>query len=311
MTVKKFIGKGWKFITNRSDRFSYLTMMGAYGKLSDEEWIKNKFLREYGREIDLENPQTFNEKLQWLKLYDHNPLYTTLVDKYAVREYVSDKIGEEYLIPLIGGPWNTADEIDFTSLPNEFVLKVTHDSGGVIICKDKRKFNTRKAKRILNRALKSNYYYRGREWPYKNVKPRIIAEKYMVDESQKELKDYKIFNFQGKPRVIEVDYDRFVNHKRNLYTTDWKYIDLMLQYPTDPQHKIERPKSLNRMLELAEILSKDMPHVRTDFYVIGEKIYFGEMTFYHGSGFEKFDPLEWNKTFGDWLVLPEKNKYDV
>lgn len=164
MTVMKFIGEGWQFITNRSDRFSYLTMMGAYGKLSDEEWIKSKFLREYDRELDLENPQTFNEKLQWLKLYDHNPLYTTLVDKYAVREYVSDKIGEEYLIPLIGGPWNTADEIDFTSLPNEFVLKVTHDSGGVIICKDKRKFNTRKAKRILNRALKSNYYYRGREW---------------------------------------------------------------------------------------------------------------------------------------------------
>lgn len=269
-------------------------------------FIKLQYRHVVKKKLNLRNPQTFNEKLQWLKLYDRNPLYTTLVDKYAVREYIKEKIGEEYLIPLIGGPWKSVNEIPFDTLPNQFVLKTTHDSGGIVICKDKAVFDIDAAKCKLKWSLQRKYFYSSREWPYKNVQPQIIAEKYMVDESGTELKDYKIFNFQGKAKLIQVDYNRFVDHKRNLYTPEWEYLDVMLQYPNDSQHKIEKPKSLGKMLELAELLSEGIPHVRTDFYSIGEKIYFGELTFYHGSGFEKFDPPEWDRILGDWLVLPDK-----
>ena len=287
-------------------RYILSTIIGK--KMSDSFYLKIYYKTMTNRDLDINNPKTFNEKLQWLKLYDRNPLYTTLVDKYAVREYIKEKIGEEYLIPLIGGPWKSVDEIPFDTLPNQFVLKTTHDSGGVVICNNKKNFDVNAAKRKLHKSLKNNYYYSGREWPYKNVPPQIIAEKYMVDESGTELKDYKIFNFQGKAKLIQVDYNRFVDHKRNLYTPEWEYLDVMLQYPNDSQHKIEKPKSLEKMLELAELLSEGIPHVRTDFYSIGEKIYFGEMTFYHGSGFEKFAPPEWDRIVGDWLVLPEKKK---
>lgn len=271
--------------------------------IPDSLWLKYIYRKTLKKPLNLKNPQTFNEKLQWLKLHDRNPLYTQMVDKYGVRMYIKEKIGEEYLIPLVGGPWNTFDDIDFTKLPDQFVLKCTHDSGSVVICTDKNTFDMNAAKKKLNRALKGNFYYGGREWPYKNVIPQIIAEKYMVDESGTELKDYKIFNFDGVPKIIEVDFDRFINHKRNLYTPEWKYMDVTIKYPTEPQRQIERPVCLEEMLELSAKLSEGIPCLRTDFYIVNEKIYFGELTFYHESGFAEFEPQEFEYEMGNWIKL--------
>lgn len=271
--------------------------------IPDSLWLKYMYWRTLKKKLDLNNPRTFNEKLQWLKLHDRNPLYTQMVDKYEVRKYIKEKIGDQYLIPLVGGPWNSFDAIDFSKLPDKFVLKCTHDSGSVVICTDRNDFDRNTARKKLNRALKGNFYYGGREWPYKNVPPQIIAEKYMVDESGTELKDYKIFNFGGVPKIIEVDFDRFTSHKRNLYTPEWEYMDIAIQYPTDTHRQIERPACLEEMLKLAGELSVGIPYLRTDFYVVNDKIYFGELTFYHESGFAKFEPKEFEYEIGNWIKL--------
>ena len=273
-------------------------------------FLKIKYKINTGCSLNLENPKTFNEKLQWLKIHDRNPQYTKLVDKYEVKKIVASLIGEEYIIPTIG-VYDKFDDIDFEKLPNEFVIKCTHDSCGLVICKDKKNLDIKEARKKINKCLKTNYYYLGREWPYKNVKPRIIIEKYMTDESNIELKDYKVFNFNGEPKIIQVDYNRFVNHKRNLYDIDWNYIEASFQYPTDFKRKISRPENLNKMLELAKILSKNIPHVRTDFYSIGDKIYFGELTFYSESGFGKFEPDEFNYKFGEYLILPNEKRKNI
>ena len=220
--------------------------------IPDSVYLKYMYRRIMGKKLDLKNPKTFNEKLQWLKLYDRKPEYTKMVDKYEVRKYIKEKIGEEYLIPLAGGPWDQFDDIDFSKLPDQFVLKCTHDSGSVVICRDKNDFDIGAIRKKFNRALKGNFFYGGREWPYKNVKPRIIAEQYMADESGVELKDYKIFNFNGVPRIIQVDYDRFVRHKRNLYNTDWQYMDFAIKYETDSNITINKPANLEEMLRMAQ-----------------------------------------------------------
>lgn len=270
----------------------------------DEFYLKVIYFLTFRKKLNLDNPQTFNEKLQWLKLYDRRPEYTIMVDKYAVRKYVAEKIGNEYLIPLLG-VWNDPDDIDFDSLPNQFVLKCNHDSGGICICKDKSKINIEKVKARLRKSLNHDYYKVAREWPYKNVPRRIIAEQYMEDESGYELKDYKIFNFNGSPKLIEVDFDRFKSHKRNIYTIDWNFINLEIQYPSDSNKIIERPKQLDKILTLCQKLSEGIPHIRTDFYVINDKVYFGELTLYHGSGTEKFKPKEWDYKLGQLLQLPD------
>lgn len=269
----------------------------------DEQYLGLLYWLTFKRKLDLDNPQTFNEKLQWLKIHDQQPEYIAMVDKYEAKKYVASKIGGEYIIPTLG-IWNKFEDIDFDKLPDQFVLKCTHDSGGLVIVKDKNKLNKALVKKKIERCLKRNFYWCGREWPYKNVRPRIIAEKYMTDESSVELKDYKIFNFSGEPKLIQVDYDRFIEHKRNLYTTDWKYIEASIEFPTDSNHQIERPQRLNKMLDLARTLSAGIPHVRTDFYCIDDKIFFGELTFFHGSGFENFTPESLGNEMGKWIKLP-------
>lgn len=271
--------------------------------IPDKAYLKLCYFLKLHKRLNLKNPQTFNEKLQWLKLYNRKPEYTTMVDKYRVRDYIKEKIGEEYLIPLVGGPWESAEEIDFDALPDQFVLKCNHDSGSVVICRDKKTFDIEAARKKLDDCVKHNFWYLGRERPYKNVKPCIIAEKYMVDESESELKDYKVFNFDGKPEMIQVDFGRFKNHKRNLYDTDWQYIKAAAEYPTDPEIKIDRPRQLAQMLRLAGILSKEIPFLRTDFYSIEDKLYFGELTFFHGSGFEKFEPERYEYELGEKLKI--------
>jgi hypothetical protein len=282
---------------------SKLAVLGIFNILSDKSYLKLVFWGRTGSRLNLKNPRTFNEKLQWLKLYYRKPEMSVMVDKYEVKKYVSKIIGEEYIIPTLG-VWNNFEDIDFTLLPNQFVLKCTHDSGGLVICKDKSKLDLNAARNKINKSLKTNYYMHGREWPYKNVKPRIIAEEFMTDETGIELKDYKVFNFNGIPKMIQVDYDRFSVHKRNLYTTDWNYINAELEFPTDANRHIDKPEKLTEMLELASHLSEGFPHLRTDFYSVGNKIYFGELTFYHGGGFEHFSPKEFEREISEYIKLP-------
>jgi len=292
-----------KALKNPKIAILYFLSFRIFRIIPDSLYLKLKYRLIFGKNLDLKKPKTFNEKLQWLKLHDRNPLYIQLVDKYEVRKYIEKVLGKEYLIPLLG-VYDSFDEINFDALPNEFVLKPTHTSGDIFICKDKSKIDFMKLKKEVNRWLKREYYWLHREWPYKNIKPRIICEKYMVDESGKELKDYKIFCFNGEPKIIQVDYNRFSNHKRNLYDLEWNYIPFSIQYPTDPNKIISKPQKLEEMINIARLLCKGYPHVRVDFYSINEKIYFGELTFYHGSGFEKFEPESYNYVFGSWLQLP-------
>lgn len=292
-----------KIAKNPQMIISRLMNLKMFNNYPDDKFLETKFWLRTGKKLDFKKPMTFNEKLQWLKLYDRNPEYTQLVDKLEVRKYIEKTIGKEYLIPLLG-EWDKFEDIDFNLLPDQFVLKCTHDSGGLIVCENKGALNLKRAKKKINRSLKRNFYYHGREWPYKNVKPRIICEKFMVDESGIELKDYKIFCFLGEPKIIQVDYNRFEGHKRNLYDVDWNYVSSSIKHPTDPARLIEKPEKLEEMLQLARMLSKEYYHVRVDFYSIKDKIYFGEMTFYHGSGYEKFEPEEFGYKMGSWLQLP-------
>lgn len=241
----------------------------------------------FKHKLNLEEPQTFNEKLQWLKLNNKNPLYSKLVDKYEVRECIKNKIGEEFLIPMIG-IYDRFEDIDFEKLPNRFVLKCTHDSGSVIICKDKEKFDEKSAKRELTKALKRNFYYDAREWPYKNVKPRIIVEEYMED-SRGELTDYKFYSFDGKCDYVMTCVDRMNDKVKFIYyDKNWK-LQKDLSYDGlkyGDSIKVERPKNLDKMFELASKLSEDIPFVRVDFYEVSGKLYFGELTFYPTGGFD-------------------------
>ena len=266
-------------------------------------FIRMIYAYKLGKQPNLKNPQTFNDKLQWMKLHYRNPLCTDLADKYKVREYVAKIIGKEYLIPLLG-VYSNANEIDFDELPNQFVLKCNNDSGGVIICKDKKNFDVHKARQTLNSRLKKNHYYRGREWQYKNIDPKIICEKYMSDGSGKDLMDYKFFCFDGHPKLIQVHYGRFTSHKKNSYDTDWNYINVEMNFPTDPSFIIKKPNKLDEMLNIASKLSKAFPHVRVDFYYIRNMIYFGEMTFCNAGGFSTFSEEEFNYEMGSWLKLP-------
>ena len=272
--------------------------------IDDKAYLKLMYYLIFDKKLNLNNSKTFNEKLQWLKLYDRNPLYTNLVDKYEVRKYIAQTIGEEYLIPLIG-VWDKFDDIDFSTLPNQFVLKCTHDSGGLVICKNKSKLDIEVARKKINKCLRRNYYYSGREWPYKDVKPRIVCEKYMVDESGVELKDYKFFCFDGEPKALFVATDRGIDTRFDYFDMDFNHLPFMQHYKNGVK-KITKPKGFDKMVELAKKLSGSIPHVRVDFYDINGKVYFGELTFYHFSGFEKFEPEEYDEIFGKWIKLPLK-----
>lgn len=268
----------------------------------DSLYIKWEYFLEMRKNLNLNSPQTYNEKLQWLKLNDIHPEYTNLVDKVEVKKIVARAIGEEHVIKTLG-VWDSFEDVNFDALPDMFVLKTSHDSGGVAICRDKRQECIKAAQKKIEKSMRRNYFWEHREYPYRDVKPRIIAEQYMVDESGTELKDYKIFCFDGEPKVIQVDYDRFTEHKRNLYDIEWNRLPFTLKFPTDWSREIPKPEGLQEMLDMARKLSEGMPHVRVDLYHINGKIYFGELTFFHGSGHEKFTPEEWNMTFGEWIHI--------
>jgi hypothetical protein len=225
-----------------------------------------------------------------------------MVDKYEVKKYVASIIGEEYIIPTIG-VYEKFDDIKFDELPNQFVITCTHDSGGIVICKDKNTLNIDEARKKINKFLKRKYYYVHREWPYKNVKPRIIIEKYMEDKDDNELRDYKFFCFDGEPRIMFIATDRDKGEtKFDYYDINFNHLDIIQHYPNSKE-KIEKPYNYEKMIELSKKLSKGLKHVRIDFYEVNGKMYFGEITFYHFSGLQPFNKIEWDITFGNWLKL--------
>ena len=286
------------------DALNYRKMLNW---VPDHLFLKAAYRARFGRKLDLKNPKTFNEKLQWMKLYNRNPLYTMMVDKYLVREYVRKKLGEEYLIPLLG-VWDDPDKIDFDKLPMQFVLKCNHNSGlGMCICKDKNKLDIAKVKNDLRKGLKQDYYLTGREWPYKNVPRKIIAEKYMVDESGYELKDYKYYCFDGKVRIVMINLDRMssLETKANYFDEYYQPLDFGWGYK-NAQIPPTKPEKFEEMKCLAEKLSEGIPHVRIDFYQTPQGIFFGEMTFFDGSGFDVIEPIEWDYKIGSWINLPRK-----
>lgn len=295
---------------NRFDffRMQGLSVRGFLNWLPDEIYLKLLFKARLGKKLDLKNPQTFNEKIQWLKLYDRKPEYTVMVDKYLVKKYVADKIGEQYIIPTLG-VWDSPDEIDFDKLPDQFVLKCNHNSGkGMCICNDKSKLDINKVKSELRKGLNENYYWGGREWPYKNVKRKIIAEQYMEDKNSGALNDYKIFCFNGIAKFMFVATERQnedTETKFDFYDMDFNHLPFTNGHPNS-EIEIKCPSTLKEMKNIAEILSQNIPQVRVDLYEIDGKIYFGELTFSHWSGFVAFDPKEWDHKFGDLIELPKK-----
>ncbi|MFO3667191.1 ATP-grasp fold amidoligase family protein [Anaerococcus kampingiae] len=297
------------YLINPKVRIRVNSKLGILSDTDDAKFLVKLFDASMGYGLNLDNPTTFNEKLQWLKLYNRKPEYTIMVDKYKVRDYISEKIGDEYLIPLIG-VWDNPDDIDFESLPNQFVLKCNHNSGlGLCICKDKSKLDIKKVKRNLRKGLKQDYYLLGREWPYKDVSRKIIAEKYMTDETGTNLRDYKFYCFDGKAKVVGIYQDRNTDKETtgDFFDMDFNWLDFTFNMP-NAKVKPSKPNHFDKMKEIAEILSEGIPHVRVDLYLSNDKIYFGELTFFDGSGFDKIEPFEWDVKLGSWINLPAKTQ---
>lgn len=292
------------FLFDKEKRTIFLAQHGFYKTMSDRDFLCMQFKNVFGYDLNLENPQTYNEKLQWLKLNDRNPQYVQLVDKYQVKKIVTNIIGEQYIIPTLG-VWDSFDEIDFSKLPNQFVLKCTHDSGGLVICTDKSKLNMAAAKKKIDKCLKNDYYMQNREWPYKDVPRRIIAEAYMVDESGYELKDYKFFCFDGKVKAMFIASDRESSTeetKFDFFDAEFRKLPFTNGHPNSTK-QYEKPRTFEEMKSLAEKISAGLPQARIDFYDVNGKVYFGEITFFHWSGFKKFEPPIWDKKFGEWIDL--------
>ncbi len=304
--LKNLLRKGIKYVTSSDYRFLLNSGMGLTRDMPDEEFLTRKYKACLGRDLSLTKPVTFNEKLQWLKLHDRRAEYTIMADKYAVRQYIAEKLGEEHLIPLLG-VWDDPDDIDFSLLPNQFVLKCNHNSGlGMCMCKDKSTLDIEKVRAELRKGLKEDYYQKTREWVYKDIPRKIICEKFMTNGGQ-ELEDYKIHNFNGEAKFVLVCRDRFseTGLTEDFFTPQWEHMPVKRPKLANASVPIPRPEQLEQMLGFSKILSKDIPFVRTDFYVIEGKVYFGEITFFPASGMAEFDPPVWDAKFGSWLKLPE------
>lgn len=273
--------------------------------LSDYLFLKVKFRLMMGYWPNLKNPETFNEKIQWLRLYGYRPIYTMMVDKIAVKEYVKDIIGEEHIIPTLC-VWNSFDEINFDALPNQFVLKCNHDSASVIVCKDKSSFDREAAKQKLEFCLKRNYYWSGRDKPYKYVKPKIFAEKYIDMADSEELVDYKFYCFDGVPQYCQVITGRNSKMTIDFFDLNWKHLPFLKSGKPFSADHLERPKHFEEMIELSRRLSIGLPFIRVDLYDIGKQILFGELTFYPNGGWGKFSPHDWDYKLGEMIKLPNK-----
>lgn len=303
-TLNKFI----KIVKNPSLLLRRIWILSSKLIKSDKVYLKVLYFLSVNKKMDFNNPFTFTQKIQWLKLYNNSPICTKMVDKYEVREIIKEKIGEEYLIPLYG-VWNNFDEIEFDKLPNEFVLKTTHDSGTVIICKDKLNLDFNNAKIIINKSLRRNYFWKVREYPYRYVKPRIIAEKYMKNNDNSDLSDYKFFCFNGIPKLLFFASDRFNNYnepaKFDYYDMDMNHLPFRSKGHKNSILPLSYVKSFETMKQISMKLSQGFPHLRVDLYLINNKIYFGELTFHHDSGLVSFIPNKWDKILGDMIILDD------
>lgn len=299
--------KGFQFLIDKNYRIVKLAKAGYYNKMPDEKYLKMVFKARMGIELNLDNPKGFNQKLQWLKLNNRNPLYTMLVDKYVVRDYIAAVLGDEYLIPILG-VWNDPDEIDFDSLPNQFVLKCNHNSGtGMCICTDKSRLHIESVKKELRKGLSENFFLKAREWPYKDVPRRIICEKYMRNnKSSDELTDYKFFCVNGKVDNVMVCLERDTGSpKFYFFNQKWELLRLNNQGLNAPDgFTIPKPKCINEMFDIASKLSEGFPFVRVDLYEVDGKIYFGEFTFFPDGGWDKELLTETDAYFGSLIDLP-------
>lgn len=304
MSLTEKVQKVNRFLRDSDYRFLVLAGRGYKADMPAEEFLKKMYRICTGRELNLQEPVRYTEKLQWLKLYDHRPEYMTMVDKYAAKQYVAQKIGQEYVISLLG-VWSDVEDIDFDSLPTRFVLKTTHDSGGIVVCKDKSRLDIAAAKKKLRYFLKRNYYDHNREWPYKNVPHRVIAEAYMEDSEYQELRDYKFFTFGGEPKVLYIAQGRGKGEPTvaDFFDMEFNHLPFTIDHDMAPVPP-EKPVNFELMKTLAAKLSEGTPQLRVDFYEVDGKVYFGEMTFFHCSGMAPFHPEEWDKKFGDWVTLP-------
>ena len=272
--------------------------------IPDSLYLRIVYRLRMGEPLNLRNPKTYTEKLQWLKINDVNPKHTEMVDKHLVKDYVAKIIGEEYIIPTYGA-WDSFEEIDFDKLPDQFVLKCNHDSASVVICKDKASFDKESARKSLSASLKNDFFYVGREHPYKGIRKKIIAEAYMEDSELQELRDYKFFTFGGVPRIVHV-----VSNRQNkdedtygdFFDMDYQHLDLHMGHDFAPNPP-EKPYNFEKMKEFARILSAGTRHLRVDFYEVNKQLYFGELTFYQDSGWKKIEPIEWNRKLGMWINL--------
>ncbi len=286
---------------------------GFFRWIPDRMYLKMMYRLETGKKLNLDKPQTYNEKLQWIKLYDKKPLYPKLVDKYEVRKYITEMIGEKYLIRLIG-VYNNADDIDWDALPNAFALKCTHGSGCNIICKDKNTLDIKNSKRQLKKWMKRNWFWMGREWPYRDIKPRIICEELLINNG-KIPEDYKVLCFNGIPKMIQVQSDRFIDLKIDFYDVEWNRTDISITFGKlhestsgvntlkNSENTFDKPLLLEEMLHCSEVLSQNTYHTRVDWYIVDNKLYFGEITFFQGSGFLLFSKDEDELMFGNWIKL--------
>ena len=296
MIIKNYIKHPIRSCVEAAMMRQWLNWMG------DEKYIKLVWKMKMDYPLDLKNPKTFNEKMQWLKLYDRKKIYNSMVDKYEVKKIVGEKIGTEHVIPTLA-VWNSTDDIDLSVLPDKFVLKCTHDSGGLVICRDKSKLNVKDAKEKLNKSVKNNYYNMGREWPYKNVTPRILEEEYVQNGNEQNLTVYKIFNCSGQPTLFQViQNDKTPEESIDYFDNEWNRLNLKQNFPNSTT-PVKKPKQLGEMLEYARRLSKGFPFLRTDFYIVNGHVYFSEFTFYSDCGFKKFDPPIWDEKLGALIDL--------
>lgn len=298
------------YLENPRQIYLLFTVRGLFNWMPDSWYLRMIFRLCIGKKLNLKKPQTFNEKLQWLKIHDRNSSYTKMVDKYEAKRYIADIIGEEYVIPLLG-VWNSFDDIDFTSLPDSFVLKCTHDSGGLVIVEDKSKMDVDEARKKIDGSMSRNYYWMSREWPYKDVKPRIIAEQFMVDDSGTELKDYKFFCFHGEPKYCQVISNRRSDETIDFFDMEWihqEFTGLGFPYKQQPHSSDVIPTPINFvfMKKVAKSLSEGIPFVRVDFYEVNGHMYVGELTFYPFGGLGVFSPENWNLKIGNLVEINTK-----
>lgn len=301
-TIQRWKKNLWQISVSMANR-------GWLNWLSDKCYLSIMYRGYFGEKLCWKNPVTFSQKLQWLKLNDRQPVYSCMVDKYEAKNYIGERIGDAHIVPVLGGPWTHPDEIDYDALPDQFVLKTTHDSGGVLLCRDKSKFDREAAREKLLKHLNRNYYLYSREWPYKNVKPRIFAEMYLSEQDDATgVKDYKFFTFNGEPKLMYIASGRDYSKKEgnvvyaDFFDMEFNHVNLCIDHDNAPECP-QKPENFALMIECARKLAKGTKHLRVDFYEVNGHLYSGELTFFHCGGLQVFKTEEWEQILGDWISL--------